>query len=109
MKTKNKKCEFISIICSVVNNIGKSKIAPLKGKIAPQFQELLQSPQLKNHGLSSSMFSHNSIPCFRYLSKSDQTKYVRPITVWIATDVEAAEGRAVLYAALKLVVSSERH
>ena len=29
------KYEFISIICSVVNNIGKSKIAPLQDKIAP--------------------------------------------------------------------------
>ena len=36
--------QFISTICVVVNNIGKSKIAPLKNKIAPQFQELLQSP-----------------------------------------------------------------
>ena len=38
------KSEFISIISSVVNNIRKSKIAPLKGKIASQLQELLQSP-----------------------------------------------------------------
>ena len=38
------KPEFISIVCSVINNIGKSKIASLKDKIAPQFQQLLQSP-----------------------------------------------------------------
>ena len=38
------KSGFILTICSVVNIIGKSKIASMKGKIATQFQELLQSP-----------------------------------------------------------------
>ena len=44
------KSEFISIACSFVNTIGKSKIAPLKGKIAPNYKNCYnRSSEGRNH------------------------------------------------------------
>nr|CAB3267495.1 UDP-glucose:glycoprotein glucosyltransferase 1 [Phallusia mammillata] len=41
-----------------------------------------------------------------YLSKSDSSKYIRPVTMWIVADVEREEGRAFVYNALKHLKSS---
>uniref|UniRef100_H2ZD88 UDP-glucose glycoprotein glucosyltransferase 2 n=1 Tax=Ciona savignyi TaxID=51511 RepID=H2ZD88_CIOSA len=43
-----------------------------------------------------------------YLSKTDSSKYVRPITMWLVADVETESGRSFVYSALKHVKSSSQ-
>ncbi|GMR33603.1 hypothetical protein PMAYCL1PPCAC_03798, partial [Pristionchus mayeri] len=44
----------------------------------------------------------------RYVQRGEEDAATRPVTVWVTTDLETPEGRAVLYAALKHVKHSNR-
>nr|XP_002120850.2 UDP-glucose:glycoprotein glucosyltransferase 1 isoform X2 [Ciona intestinalis] len=41
-----------------------------------------------------------------YLSKTDSSKHIRPITMWVIADVETSAGRSFVYSALKHVKTS---